>query len=84
LTGAQKSEIEAQIREVVDDAVRFAEQSPEPDTATVADYVFAPDGPIAIIGEAGADSPHYMNALDSRTSQPFTAISRTQEVVVPR
>jgi TPP-dependent pyruvate/acetoin dehydrogenase alpha subunit len=84
LTGSQKSEIEAQIREVVDDAVRFAERSPEPDDATVADYVFAPVGPIAIIGEAGADNPHYINALDSRTSQPFTVISRAQEVGVPR
>jgi TPP-dependent pyruvate/acetoin dehydrogenase alpha subunit len=84
LTESHKSEIEARIREIVDDAVHFAEQSPEPDNATVADYVFAPAGPIAIIGEPGAAKPHYINALDSRTGQPFTVISRAQEVVVPR
>ncbi len=84
LTGVQKSEIEARIREIVDDAVQFAEQSPEPDNATVADYVFAPDGPIAIIGEPGATNPHYINALDSRTGQPFTVINEAQEVVVQR
>jgi TPP-dependent pyruvate/acetoin dehydrogenase alpha subunit len=84
LTGQQRSEIEARIREIVDDAVSFAERSPEPDSSTVADYVFAPAGPIAIVGERGADNPRYINALDSRTGQPFTAVSRAQEVGVPR
>ncbi|MBV9617005.1 MAG: thiamine pyrophosphate-dependent dehydrogenase E1 component subunit alpha [Ktedonobacteraceae bacterium] len=84
LTAAQRSEIEARVRVSVDDAVHFAEHSPEPDGTTVADYVFAPAGPIAIIGEPGADNPRYINALDSRTGQPFSAISRAQEVVLPR
>lgn len=84
LTGQQRSEIEARIREIVDDAVHFAEQSPEPDSTTVADYVFAPGGPIAIIGEPGADDPRYVNALDSRTGRPFAVMSRAQEVVLPR
>ncbi len=84
LTSQQKSEIEARIREIIDDAVHFAEHSPEPDSTTVADYVFAPAGPIAIIGEPGDDNPRYINALDTRTGQPFTVISRAQEVVVPR
>src|SRR5579875_1100891 len=48
LTAAKKIEIEARVKEIVNDAVDFAEQSPAPDPATVADYVFAPDGPIAI------------------------------------
>ncbi len=81
LTGAHKDDIEARVREIVDDAVRYAENSPAPDTATVADYVFAPDGPIAIIGEPGADNPRYVNALDSRTGQPFNVMSRAEEAV---
>jgi TPP-dependent pyruvate/acetoin dehydrogenase alpha subunit len=84
LTDTQRSEIEARIRECVEDAVYFAEHSPEPDSTTVADYVFAPAGLIAIIGEPGADNPRYINALDSRTGQPFTVVSRAQEVVAPR
>jgi TPP-dependent pyruvate/acetoin dehydrogenase alpha subunit len=54
LTPAQKAEIEARVKAVVDDAVCFAEQSPPPDETTVADYVFAPAGPIAIVGEPGS------------------------------
>ena len=81
LTGAQKGEIEARVREVVDDAVRYAENSPAPDPSTVADYIFAPDGPIAILGEPGADNPRYVNALDRRTGQPFNVISRAEEAV---
>lgn len=84
LTGTQRSEIEARIREIVDDAVHFAEHSPEPDITTVADYVFAPAGPIGLIGEPGADHPRYINALDTRTGQPFTVMSRAQEVMAPR
>jgi TPP-dependent pyruvate/acetoin dehydrogenase alpha subunit len=72
LTEADKADIEAKVKAVVDDAVSFAEQSPAPDPATVADYVFAPEGPITIIGEPGADDPRYVNALDRRTGQPFT------------
>ncbi len=84
LQDGQKSEIEARIRAIVDDAVYFAEHSPEPDCTTVADYVFAPAGPIAIIGEPGADDARYINAYDRRTGRPFTAMSREQEVVVKR
>ncbi len=75
LTAERKTEIEQKVKVVVDDAVRFAEQSPAADPETVADYVFAPDGPIAIIGEPGADDPRYINALDTRTGEPFTTIS---------
>src|SRR5258708_17398215 len=39
LTPERKEEIEAQIKDIVRDAVEFAEQSPPPDPATVADYV---------------------------------------------
>lgn len=81
LTGTHKDDIEARVREIVNAAVRYAEDSPEPDSATVADYVFAPDGPIAIIGEPGADNPRYVNALDSRTGQPFNVMSRAEEAV---
>lgn len=81
LTAKKKATLEAKVRAVCDDAVRYAEQSPEPDTATVADYVFAPDGPIAIVGEPGADNPRYINALDRRTGEPFTTISQTEEAV---
>ena len=84
LTDSQRSEIEVRIREIVDDAVHFAEHSPEPDSTTVADYAFAPAGSIAIIGEPGADNPCYINALDTRTGQAFTVISKAQEVVLPR
>jgi acetoin:2,6-dichlorophenolindophenol oxidoreductase subunit alpha len=75
LTEAIQGEIEAKVKSVVDDAVRFAEQSPAPDGATVADYVFAPDGPIAIIGEPGADDPRYVNALDRRTGKPYNTVA---------
>lgn len=81
LTAEQKATIEAQVKATVDDAVRFAEQSPEPDGATVADYVFAPDGPVAIIGEPGADDPCYVNALDTRIGQPFNTVSKAEEAV---
>ncbi|GAC1345675.1 MAG: thiamine pyrophosphate-dependent dehydrogenase E1 component subunit alpha [Ktedonobacteraceae bacterium] len=72
LTEADKAGIEARVKAAVDDAVSFAEQGPVPDGATVADYVFAPDGPIAMVGEPGADDPRYVNALDRRTGEPFT------------
>lgn len=81
LTARQKAEIEARVQSVVEDAVRFAEHSPAPDAATVAEYVFAPDGPIAIIGEPGATDKRYVNAVDSRTGEPFNTISRAEEVV---
>jgi TPP-dependent pyruvate/acetoin dehydrogenase alpha subunit len=77
LTPAKKAEIEEQVKAVVEDAVIFAEQSPAADPATVADYVFAPDGPIAIIGEPGAEDPRYINALDHRTGKPFTTVTGT-------
>jgi TPP-dependent pyruvate/acetoin dehydrogenase alpha subunit len=77
LTAAHKSEIEARIKEIINDAVDFAEQSPEADPATVADFVFAPDGPIALIGSPQAQDPRYVNALDRRTGQPFTTVSST-------
>lgn len=82
LTGEKKAEIEEKVRAVVDDAVRFAEQSPATDPETVADYVFAPDGPIAIIGEPGADDPRYVNALDTRTGKPFTTNSGAQAIAL--
>lgn len=78
LTQEQKAEIEARVKATVDDAVRFAEQSPAPDGTTVANYVFAPDGPIAIIGEPGAEDPRYINARDRRTGEPFATIGETQ------
>lgn len=81
LTPRQKADIEARIKSVVEDALRFAERSPAPDAATVADYVFAPDGPIAIVGEPGATDERYVNALDSRIGEPFNTISRAEEVV---
>lgn len=77
LTAAIKTEIEARIKQVVNDAVNFAEQSPAPDPATVADYVFAPDGLISMVGTPGAQDPRYINALDQRTGQPFTTMSKT-------
>jgi TPP-dependent pyruvate/acetoin dehydrogenase alpha subunit len=77
LTAAKKAEIEEQVRAVVDDAVSFAEQSPTPDPATVAGYIYAPDGPVAIIGEPGAEDPRYVNALDSRTGRPFNTVTET-------
>jgi TPP-dependent pyruvate/acetoin dehydrogenase alpha subunit len=81
LTEANKAEIEAKVKAVVDDAVSFAEQSPAPHPETVADYVFAPEGPIAIIGESGAEDPRYVNALDRRTDTPFNTMQKTEEVV---
>jgi TPP-dependent pyruvate/acetoin dehydrogenase alpha subunit len=81
LTPERKAEIEARVKAVVDDAVRFAEQSPAPDGETVADYLFAPDGPIAIVGEPDAENPRYVNALDTRTGQPFSAVSKAEEAV---
>ncbi|HZU67139.1 MAG TPA: thiamine pyrophosphate-dependent dehydrogenase E1 component subunit alpha [Ktedonobacteraceae bacterium] len=75
LTAENKAEIEQTVKAVVGDAVHFAEESPAPDPATVADYIFAPDGPIAIIGEPGANDPRYVNAIDTRTGEPFTAVS---------
>ncbi len=81
LTAASKSEIEARVKAEVEDAVRFAEGSPGPDGATVADNVFAPDGPLAIVGEPGALDPRYVNALDSRTGKPFTIVRKAEEAV---
>lgn len=81
LTEAVKSTIEADVQAQVDDAVRFAEQSPIPDGTTVADYVFAPDGPIAIVGEPGATDPRYVNAYDSRTGLPFDVVRKAEEAV---
>ncbi|GHO54728.1 thiamine pyrophosphate-dependent dehydrogenase E1 component subunit alpha [Ktedonobacter robiniae] len=81
LTARKKAQMEARIREICDDAVRYAEQSPEPDVATVTDYVFAPDGPIAIVGEPGADNPRYINALDRRTGESFTTVSQEEEAI---
>jgi TPP-dependent pyruvate/acetoin dehydrogenase alpha subunit len=78
LTQEHKAEIEARVKAAVDDAVRFAEQSPAPDGTTVANYVFAPDGPIAIIGEPDAEDPRYINARDRRTGEPFATIGETQ------
>jgi TPP-dependent pyruvate/acetoin dehydrogenase alpha subunit len=77
LTPAVKAEIEEQVKAVVEDAVKFAEHSPAPDPSKVADYVFAPDGPIAIIGEPGADDPRYVNALDHRTGKPFNTVAES-------
>ncbi len=82
LTGARRTEIEEKVKATVDDAVRFAEQSPAPHPETVTDYVFAPDGPIAIIGEPGAEDPRYVNALDTRTGKPFTTISGAQAIAL--
>lgn len=79
LTVTARAEIDAQIKMLVEDAVRYAEQSPAPDGATVAQYVFAPDGPIAIVGEPGANDPLYINALDSRTGQPFNIVYKAEE-----
>src|SRR5207247_4891808 len=47
LSEADRANIEARVKDVVNDAVTFAEQSLAPDHATVANYTFAPDGPIA-------------------------------------
>jgi TPP-dependent pyruvate/acetoin dehydrogenase alpha subunit len=77
LSEADRANIEARVKDVVNDAVTFAEQSPAPDPATVADYAFAPDGPIAIVGEPGAEDPRYVNALDTRTGKPFTTMATT-------
>lgn len=79
LTDALKTEIDAKIKAVVDDAVSYAEQSPAPDPVTVADYVFAPNGPLAVIGEDGERDTRSINALDTRTGQPFTTMSDQQE-----
>jgi TPP-dependent pyruvate/acetoin dehydrogenase alpha subunit len=76
LTATIKNEIEARIKEVINDAVDFAEHSPEADPSTVADFVFAPAGPIALIGSPQAQDPRYINALDRRTGQPFTTINK--------
>jgi TPP-dependent pyruvate/acetoin dehydrogenase alpha subunit len=77
LTATRKNEIETRIKAVVDDAVDFAENSPQADPSTVADYVFAPDGPIALIGSPQAQDPRYVNALDRRTGRPFNTVSTT-------
>jgi len=76
-----KNSLEAAIRAQIDDAVHFAEHSPIPDGMTVADYVFAPDGPIAIVGEPGATDRRYINAYDSRTGQPFDVVRKAEEAV---
>lgn len=77
LTPAIKAEIEENVKAVVEDSVSYAEQSPAPDPAAVADYVFAPEGPIAIIGEPGAGDPRYINAIDHRIDKPFSTVTRT-------
>ncbi len=82
LMPAKKAEIEEQVKAVIEDAVSFAEQSPAPDPATVADFVFAPEGPIAIIGEPGADDLRYINALDHRTGKPFNTMTETGKPVL--
>jgi TPP-dependent pyruvate/acetoin dehydrogenase alpha subunit len=74
LSGMEKEEIEKRVRAVVEDAVGYAEASPAPDPTTVGDYVFAPDGPVAIVGEPGAEDSRYINALDTRTGAPFNTI----------
>ena len=74
LTETVKAEIEAKVKTTVSDAVAYAEESPAPDPATVADYVFAPAGLISIVGEPGAADPRYVNALDTRTGKPFTTM----------
>ncbi len=85
LTESRKAEIEAKIKAVVDDAVRFAEESPAPDPETVTDYIFAPAGPIAIIGEPGAEDAQYVNARDTRTGRPFNTMQiATEEAVGQR
>lgn len=81
LTASGKQEIAARIKAVVDDAVRYAEESPEPERATVADYVYAPDGPIALIGTPEATDARNINALDTRTGKPFSIESKTEEAV---
>jgi acetoin:2,6-dichlorophenolindophenol oxidoreductase subunit alpha len=81
LTNVKKAEIEAKVKEVVSDAVRFAEQSPAPDVATLADSVFAPQGPLAIVGEPGAENARYVNGRDQRTGEPFNTVTKIEEVV---
>src|SRR5260370_34676615 len=80
LTAAGKAEIEAKVKAAVDDAVDFAEHSPVPGAETVADYVYAPAGPIAIVGEPGALDPRNVNALDRRTGPPFNTMSKQDDV----
>ncbi|BCL80315.1 pyruvate dehydrogenase [Ktedonobacteria bacterium brp13] len=77
LTPALQAEIAAWVKATVDDAVRYAEASPAADGSTVAEYAFAPDGPLAIIGEPGASDPVYVNAQDSRIGRPFSVVSET-------
>lgn len=79
LTETKRTEIEAQIKAIIDDAVDFAEKSPAPERDTVSQYVYAPDGPIAIIGEPGAEDPRYVNALDSRIDRPFNIVHTAEE-----
>ncbi|MDQ2903802.1 MAG: thiamine pyrophosphate-dependent dehydrogenase E1 component subunit alpha [Ktedonobacteraceae bacterium] len=81
LTAKKQATIEAEVKAIVDDAVSYAEQSPPPDPATVADYVFAPAGPVAIIGEPGAQNTRNVNALDTRTGTPFNTMNQQEEVV---
>ncbi|HTK09778.1 MAG TPA: thiamine pyrophosphate-dependent dehydrogenase E1 component subunit alpha [Ktedonobacteraceae bacterium] len=81
LTTDEKAAVEARVNAMVEDAVRFAEQSPGSDPATVTEHIFAPDGPIAIIGEPGATHPRYVNALDRRTGLPFTTEGQAEEAV---
>lgn len=81
LTESISAKIEAEIKAIINDAVNFAEHSPAPDGATVSDYVFAPDGPIAIVGEPDADNSQYINAFDSRTGQPFSIVDKAEEAV---
>ena len=82
LTEGDKAEIEARVKSVVKDAVSFAEASPAPDGNTVADYVYAPSGPIAIVGEPDSQDSRYVNALDRRTGQPFNTMEEAQHYQV--
>lgn len=84
LSAAARAEMMAKITATIEDALAFAEQSPAPDGATVAHHVFAPDGPLAIIGEAGASDSRYVNALDRRTGQPFNVVPEAEEAVGSR
>ena len=79
LTAKEKAAIEAHVKATVDDAVKFAEESPAPDATTVAAYIFAPPGPIAIVGEAESGDSRYVNALDTRIGTSFTTMMNAAE-----
>jgi pyruvate dehydrogenase E1 component alpha subunit len=62
LTEKQASEIEAEIEAQLEDAVKFADESPEPDPATIYDHLYSP-GAIEQFGgktpEAESDATPY-------------------------